>query len=266
MRVAALKAISAFVSSINDSKVALEFSKVLPLLLNVIVEALHQDEDQGRQALESLAELTTAHPQCWKDLTSSLINVSAQIAQQKTFEDGTRSAAIEVVLALSGAMPASIRKAAETGTLFFPTLVQMLTEGTSDDSEWQSQAEDLDKLSTDTVSTAASSISRLAEDLGEKKTLEFCKPIIQECVRSEEPQKRQAGHTLIGLIVETCKKSFAGGLEDAMKMASSGVQDSNLRVRHAALGTMATLMEHLCPYVQVKYHQELMPVLGRLMI
>ena len=44
MRVAALKAISAFVSSINDSKVALEFSKVLPLLLNVIVEALHQDE------------------------------------------------------------------------------------------------------------------------------------------------------------------------------------------------------------------------------
>jgi len=32
----------------------------------------------------------------------------------KKFEDGTRSAAVEVVLALSGSMPAVLRKAAET--------------------------------------------------------------------------------------------------------------------------------------------------------
>ena len=45
IKVAALKAISAFVSGIDDSTVALEFAPVLPMLLNVIVEALHQDED-----------------------------------------------------------------------------------------------------------------------------------------------------------------------------------------------------------------------------
>ena len=45
VKVAALKAISAFVSGIDDSTVALEFAPVLPMLLNVIVEALHQDED-----------------------------------------------------------------------------------------------------------------------------------------------------------------------------------------------------------------------------
>ena len=49
-------------------------------------------------------------------------------------------------------------------------------------------------------------------------------------------------------------------------MATTGVQDSNQRVRHAALGSLATLIEHLSPYVQVKYHGELMPVLGRLMV
>ena len=77
VRVAALKAISAFISGIDDSTIALEFAPVLPLLLNVIVEALHQDEDQGRQALESLCELTSVHPECWKTETSKLLNVTS---------------------------------------------------------------------------------------------------------------------------------------------------------------------------------------------
>ena len=81
VKVAALKAISAFISSIDDSTVALEFSPVLPMLLDVIVEALQADEDQGRNALESLCEMTSAHPECWKNATSKLLNVSAQIAQ-----------------------------------------------------------------------------------------------------------------------------------------------------------------------------------------
>ena len=62
--------------------------------------------------------------------------MTSQVAQQKTFEDGTRSAAIEVVLALSEKMAAPIRKASETKTVFFPALVQMLMEVTADDAEW----------------------------------------------------------------------------------------------------------------------------------
>lgn len=77
VKVAALKAISAFVSGIDDSTVALEFSPILTMLLNVIVEALKADEDQGREALGSLCELTSAHPECWKDFASHLLNVTA---------------------------------------------------------------------------------------------------------------------------------------------------------------------------------------------
>ena len=40
VRVAGLKAISAFISGIDDSTIALQFAPVLPLLLGVIVEAL----------------------------------------------------------------------------------------------------------------------------------------------------------------------------------------------------------------------------------
>ena len=266
VRVAALKAISAFISGIDDSSVALEFAPVLSLLLNVIVESLQQDEDQGRQALESLCELTSAHPECWKSETSKLLNVTSQVAQQKTFEDGTRSAAIEVVLALSEKMAAPIRKAPETKSVLFPALVQMLMEVTTDEAEWQEEAEDYQHLGTNPVSTAQSSIMRLAADLGEKTTLVCCQPIITECVRSQTPIQRQAGYNLLGLISETCRESYAKNLNDALQMATAGVQDQEKMVRYAALGSLAALLEHLSPYVQVKFHSELMPVLGRLMV
>ena len=77
VRVAAFKAISAFISGIDDSQVALGFAPVLSHLLNVIVEALQTDEDQGREALQSMAELTSAHPECWKTETSKLLNVTS---------------------------------------------------------------------------------------------------------------------------------------------------------------------------------------------
>ncbi len=83
---------------------------------------------------------------------------------------------------------------------------------------------------------------------------------------AEAPLQRQAGYVLLGLIAETCKESFAKNLSDAMQMASAGVQDSDQRVRYAALGALSALMQQLSPYVQIKYHGDLMPVLGRLMV
>ena len=49
-------------------------------------------------------------------------------------------------------------------------------------------------------------------------------------------------------------------------MATAGVRDSDSKVRFAALASLSQLMEQLSPYVQVKYHAELMPVLGQLMV
>ena len=78
--------------------------------------------------MESMQELTNSFPEIWKQAAAQLVNVVSQVVMQCSFEDGTRSAAIEVVLALSSQMPASLRKLEETKNLFLPALVQMLTE------------------------------------------------------------------------------------------------------------------------------------------
>ena len=133
VKVAALKAIAAFISAIDDQDVVMEFAPVLPALLKTIVTVLQVDEEQGRQALDSLGELSAAHPEVWKGATAPLVELASEVCSHKDFEDGTRSAAIEVVLSLSEAMPAALRKLEETKTLFFPALVKMLMESEDDD-------------------------------------------------------------------------------------------------------------------------------------
>ena len=128
MRVASLKAITAFFSGIEEQEVVMGFAPVLPLLLNTVVETLQKDEDQGRNGLESLGELTSAHPEVWKDTTSQLLNVMSQVITQTTFEQGTRAAAVEVILSLSEQMSAALRKAPETKSQVFPALTSMLME------------------------------------------------------------------------------------------------------------------------------------------
>ena len=83
VRVAALQAVSAFLSGIDDTAIALSFAQILPTLVDVIVDALRNDEDQGRKALESLCELTSAHPEVWKteSYLSKLLNVVSEITQ-----------------------------------------------------------------------------------------------------------------------------------------------------------------------------------------
>jgi hypothetical protein len=55
---------------------------------------------------------------------------------QKSFEEGTRASATEVILTLAAQLPASLRKIDETRTMFIPALVQMLTEVDDDLNEW----------------------------------------------------------------------------------------------------------------------------------
>ena len=137
------------------------FAPVLPTLLNLVEEALKHDEDQGRQAIDSLTELTTAHPEVWKNSSANLMTVVAKVASFKDFEEGTRAAAVEFGLSLAEQMPSTLRKSTDVTQLFIKTLVEMLMEVETDEAVWAENIEDPDKLSTDPVSTAQGALVRL---------------------------------------------------------------------------------------------------------
>lgn len=70
VRVAALKATTSFLTSIDDSDIVLSYIGIIPQIINTVVEALKENEDQGRQALESMIELTNIYPEIWKNSTN----------------------------------------------------------------------------------------------------------------------------------------------------------------------------------------------------
>lgn len=136
VRVASLKATTSFLTSLDDSDLVMGYQPLIPKILSTVVEALKENETQGRSAIESMIELTNIYPEVWKNHTQQLVNVVSQVIAQKNFEDGTRSAACEVVLALSSQMPASLRKIDETKSMFIPAIVQMMTEVEEDQETW----------------------------------------------------------------------------------------------------------------------------------
>lgn len=180
---------------------------------------------------------------------------------QKSFEEGTRSTATEVILALSSQMPASLRKIDETRSMFIPALIQMLTEVEEDDQVWATSVEEKEISSTDPHSIAVNAINRISVDLGEKTILAPCTALIQNCVKSANWKERQAGYMLMGLIAEACKESMKKNMDEAMRLACAGIMDAHVRVRYAGLSCLGLLLTELSPKAQKKFHAELMPVL-----
>ena len=188
VRVAGLKATISFLTGIDDSDVVVQYVGIVPAILNTVVEALQENEDQGRSALESMVELTNACPELWKTNTPLLVNVVSQVLGQKTFDDGTRSVATEVVLALSSQMPAALRKAEETRTMLIPVVVQMLTEVEEDMDVWASTPEEKEGAvgHTDPHHVAINAINCLSNDLGEKAVFGVFSGLIQQCVKATQ--------------------------------------------------------------------------------
>mgnify|MGYP006095179923 CR=1 FL=1 len=253
VKVAGLKATVTFLSSIEDEAVVNSFRPLMAPILNIMVEALKSDETQGKLALESMVELTKAHPQAWKDTAGQLVEIVSQIITAKDFEEGTRSQAAEVVLTLASQSPASLRKLTQAKTLFFPALVQMLTECEEDDAVWAETDGD-DGTGNDVHSAAIAAIGRFSIDMKENFILEASSPVFQESLTHGDWKIRQAGYMTYGLVAEACRDFLKANLDSAMQTACKGLADENQRVRYAALSCVALVLTELSPLAQQKHH------------
>jgi len=156
-----------------------KFVSTLDLIMKIIVEALKVDEESGRVGLEALGELTNAHPEVWKN-PAQLLEVTSEVMKHSGFQEGTRSAAIEVLLALSSNMPAVLRKSEQMKTNVLPALAMMLMEVEQDTAAWEESEEDRDMFGKDPATSAMRALQEMTADLGAKTTVSFTEHIISE--------------------------------------------------------------------------------------
>ena len=90
VKVASLRAITSFLSSIDDEEVVLKYKGMMGDLLDVVIAVLQQDETQGQDSLASMIELTASHGDVWGGCMAKLIFVVSEIMKNREFEDATR--------------------------------------------------------------------------------------------------------------------------------------------------------------------------------
>ena len=85
-----MKAISVFLGSIDDEETVLKYREMMGGILDVLIEVLKEDEEQGLKSIDSLIELTNSHGDIWSQVMDKLLFVVSEVMKNKQFEDKTR--------------------------------------------------------------------------------------------------------------------------------------------------------------------------------
>lgn len=143
-------------------------------LLDIVVEVIKDDEEQGKESLESLIELTNLFGEIWSACGPHLIFVSSEIMKNKDFEDSTRESALELIASVAEAHPKLLKDNQEhMKAQFFPSLGVMMTKLQDEDDleAWYGVEEEDVFLSNDIASHGAETLERLAAKIGENMTI-----------------------------------------------------------------------------------------------
>ena len=79
-----------FLSMFEDEDQVLQYAPMMTNVLDIVVEVLQADEEQGKDSIEALIELTNLFAEIWGACGEKLIFVCSEVMKNKDFEDGTR--------------------------------------------------------------------------------------------------------------------------------------------------------------------------------
>jgi hypothetical protein len=95
--------------------------------------------------------------------------------------------------------------------------------------------------------------------IGEGLTLEASSELIRTSIQSEDWRKRWFGYNYLGWITDACKRTFEDNIAETVELAASGVIDSWDSVRYQAIQCIGLMLLDLSPFIQRKYHAEIIP-------
>ena len=189
VRTATFKALTTHLQMIEDEDLVLKFAPNMGNLLDILVEVIQADEEQGKQSLESLIELTNSFGEIWSQSSDKLIFVSSEVMKNRAFEDGTRESALELVVSVAEQHPRLLKDNVEgVKTQFMPALCVMMTklENEEDLAAWYETEEEDVFLQNDIASRAAESLQRLFGQVGEAMTIQCSTQIMNEMLKAEK--------------------------------------------------------------------------------
>ncbi|KAF0690703.1 Aste57867_17913 [Aphanomyces stellatus] len=268
-RVAAWKALSAFVLHLESTEALQPFTQLLPAFLQILETLLRRhDEPNARALLTSFLAMTEVHPSLLLLHLDMVGRAMLSIAQSHTLANETRVLGLECLLSICEDASQIARTSKALLEDVVPCLLALLAE-LDDDVHWVDHFDDhKDDTGVRICDAGAAAIDRVAQSIGGKVMVPLILPWLAQYMDKAAPwQKRHAALYAIGLMAEGAKEHFFQELDHWLPLILGALHDAAFpRIRHAALFCIGHLAKDYGVVergknFQAKYHAEVLPPL-----
>lgn len=266
VRTAALKATTAFISTIEAPQERDRFQDMLPDMLSTLSHSLQTGEEKtAQEALEMFIEVAETHPRFLRKQLAPVTDAMLQVAEADSLEDSTRQLAAEFLVTLAEARekaPGMMRKLPNFSTRIFVCVTGFLLD-IEDDPEWhlaEDEAQE-DAGQGELFDVGQECLDRLALSMGGKTILPAASQVLPVYAQDQDWKKRHAGLIVLAQIAEGCQKEMLLQLGPIIDLCLSGARDPHPRVRWAAFQALGQLSSDLGPDLQTNQHAKVMPVM-----
>ncbi|KAI9714166.1 MAG: hypothetical protein M1812_006494 [Candelaria pacifica] len=228
------------------------YQNAFPRMVAVLKQAIDSgDEDHTTQAFEVFQTILGCEPVLMSKHFKDLVQFMMQIAALKELEDDTRTQALSFLMQCVKYRKLKMQglKVGEQLTLTSLEIVTELEElAASDDDE------------TTPARTALGLIDLMAGCLPPSQVVVPLLHALGPFVNSPDPSRRRAGILALGMCVEGAPDFIGTQISQVFDMVLRLLDDSDVRVRHAALHSVARLADDLAEELG-KRHAQLIPAL-----
>ncbi|GJY22951.1 importin-4 [Tanacetum coccineum] len=247
VRLAALKAVGAFLESIHDESQVTKFCELIPSVLNYSRQCLASgDEDISIIAFEIFDELIESPSPLPCESIKAIVEFSLEISLNTNLQISTRHQAIQIISWLAKYKSNSLKDQ----DLIIPILdimFQLLTEATNN--------EDKDDLSPDRA--AAEVLDTMSVNLS-KHVFPLALEFASKNSQNVEPKFREASVMVLGLISEGCLELIKEKLEAVLRIVLESLRDPEQIVRGAASYAVGQFAEYLHPEI-ISHYERILP-------
>ncbi|KAK9069597.1 hypothetical protein SSX86_011501 [Deinandra increscens subsp. villosa] len=247
VRVAALKAVGAFLESTHDKSQVVKFCEYIPSILDYSRKSLSSgDEDVAIIALEIFDELIESPAPLPRESIRAIVQFSLEVCSSSDIKISTRHQAIQIISWLAKYRSNSLKK----HQLIFPILQIMcllLTEATSSDLD--------DDLSPDRAA------AEVLDTMSVKLSNHVFPPVFEfasENSGNANPKFREASIMGLGLISEGCLVLMKENLEPVLHVVLEALRDPEQVVRGSASFALGQFAEYLQPEI-VSHYEKILP-------
>lgn len=210
VRIAALRAATSFVQTLQNPDDRERFQDLLPGMMQTLSLALGSNEESiAQDALEMFIEVAGTEPGFLRRQLVNVVSSMLQIAEADQLEEGTRHLAVEFLITLAEAReraPGMMRKLPQFASRLFAALLKMLLD-IEDDRAWHTaDTDDEDAGYSSNYEVAQECLDRLAISLGGNTILPVASQLLAPYICDREWEKRHAALVSLAQIAEGCAK------------------------------------------------------------